>query len=339
MSSSGHRFAYWMPPVPRIRDAYLDCAIYLYASESDADAGARSGGSGFLVGIPTTDLPGNVWIIYAVTNKHVIEGGNSVVRLRTKSGKHSIMPIDERAWMFHQDGDDLSVCLIRFDWQSVQFNFVPRNVFLDNDTVIRYNIGPGDETFVVGRFINHEGRQQNLPTARFGCISQMPHEPVKQNTGFEQESFLVEARSIGGYSGSPVFVYIPIFSDRENVEDWYHPITKSSPDPITGRINEFKSDFPKSWGNLKAHGPWLLGIDWGHINDWQSVCDAAGRPVDRSGPPWNPQVCTNTGIMTVVPAWKLAALLDEGPVAEQRKEIIEQIRRYQETNSPSATSD
>jgi hypothetical protein len=50
----------------------------------------------------------------------------------------------------------------------------------------------------------HEGRQKNSPTARFGNIAQMPNEPVIIKR-FEQECFLVEARSIGGYSGSPVF--------------------------------------------------------------------------------------------------------------------------------------
>jgi hypothetical protein len=320
--------------MPRIRDAYLDCAIYLYASETDAEAGARTGGSGFLIGIPTTDLLRNVWIIYAVTNKHVVVNGNSVVRLRTKHGKHFIMPIDERAWIFHSNGDDLAICLFHFDWQNIRFNFVPRNIFLDKGTINRYNIGPGDETFVVGRFINHEGRQQNLPTVRFGCIAQMPDEPVLQ-----QESFLVEARSIGGFSGSPVFVYIPIFSDRENVEDWYPPITKPASAKF-GRLNESLAALSsKDWGNFQSHGPWLLGIDWGHINDWEPVRDAAGEPVDRSGRPWKTQVRMNTGIMTVVPAWKLIELLDEGPVAEQRKEGIEQIRRYQEANPPSVTLD
>ena len=43
----------------------------------------------------------------------------------------------------------------------------------------------------------------------------MPYEPIIQQTGFPQESFLVEARSIGGCSGSPVFTFIPVLSNRE----------------------------------------------------------------------------------------------------------------------------
>jgi hypothetical protein len=342
-----------MPPVPRIDDEYLDCAIYLYASEGDAEAGKRSGGSGFLVGILTDDLPSNVWIIYAVTNKHVVQRGNSVIRVRTKDGVHSVKPIDERAWMYHPDGDDLAVCPVQFDWDALKCSLIKRDVFLDKAMAARFNIGVGDEAFVVGRFINHEGRQQNLPTARFGCIAQMPIEPVKQSgTGFDQESFLVEIRSIGGYSGSPVFVHIPKFSVRSGVEGWHSSASQEEdrsgnqeegvayPPEIASRAKledvgkSLETVFAKNWGHLNAHGPWLLGVDWGHINDWQPVCDAAGNPVDRDGPPWKTQVRMNTGIMTVIPAWKLIDMLDEGPIAEQRKQMIEEIRQRQEADPP-----
>jgi hypothetical protein len=339
-SRSGGRYGYWMPAMPRIYDAFVDCAIYLYASEDDAERGEKSGGSGFLLGVPTTDLPTNGWFTYAVTNRHVVENGGSVIRLRTKSGKHFPMPIDDRAWVFHPDGDDIAICPILFDYQNMRYRCVPRESLLDREIVAKYNIGPGDDTFMVGRFINHEGTQQNLPTVRFGCIAQMPLEPVKQSgRRFDQESFLVESRSIGGYSGAPVFVYIPMFSTRENVEDWYPPVGDSKPGMagVASSLREFAS---KEWGSLRAHGPWLLGVDWGHINSWQPVCDRSGRPIDRSpGPPWDHQIVMNTGIMTVVPAWKLIELVEEGPIAEHRKEGIEQLRKSQENDPPAGTMD
>ena len=72
---------------------------------------------------------------------------------------------------------------------------------------------------------------------------------IRQDTGFDQESFLVEARSIGGYSGSPVFLFIPAMSSRENVENWYPP-----------SLVEWKSGV--KYGSLMSHGPWLLGVTW-----------------------------------------------------------------------------
>jgi hypothetical protein len=334
--------------MPRISDAFLDCVIYFYASEADAEDGLRTGGSGFLIGVQTTGLSTNIPLVYAVTNRHIIADDNLVVRMRTKDGKHSIGATEPTAWHCHPKGDDLSVSLIWCDWQSMRYNFVPRDRFIDKDIIKRFNIGPGDEVFVVGRFVNHEGRQQNLPTARFGCLAQLPWEPVKQDTGFEQESFLVEARSIAGYSGAPVFLSIPEFSLREGADDWYPPKietirpdasnTKSFDDirkALSTNAASMASFAQKDWGYLRSHGPWLLGVDWGHLNDWEFVRDQHGRPVNPD--PRAMRVKMNTGMMTVVPAWKLAELLDDEPVAKQRAEIIEQIRDIQ-ANSP-ATSD
>jgi hypothetical protein len=71
-----------------------------------------------------------------------------------------------------------------------------------------FDIGPGDDVFVVGRFINREGKQKNIPSVRFGNIAQMPGEPLFLDDGKELECFLIEGRSISGFSGSPVFIHI-----------------------------------------------------------------------------------------------------------------------------------
>jgi len=68
-------------------------------------------------------------------------------------------------------------------------------------------LGYGDDIFMVGRFITFDGKQRNTPVVRFGQISMLPAEPVEVDGGRAQEEvFLVECRSIGGLSGSPVFV-------------------------------------------------------------------------------------------------------------------------------------
>jgi hypothetical protein len=111
-----------------------------------------------------------------------------------------------------------------------------------------------------------------------------------------QESFLVEARSIGGYSGSPVFLH------RANFHSNAQQIIKGP-----------------------TFGPWLLGINWGYINDWGPVCDASGRPINPSKPR-DMQVSANTGMMSVVPAWKLAELLDKEEFARERADKTETLR-------------
>ncbi|WP_420967308.1 hypothetical protein [Bradyrhizobium sp. B120] len=91
----------------------------------------------------------------------------------------------------HPSGDDLSVCLVSFDPKIYKFHFIPKAKFLTREIIDGLNDGPGAEVFVVGRFVSHEGKQQNRPTAGFGFIGEMPFEPVVQDDGFKQESFLV----------------------------------------------------------------------------------------------------------------------------------------------------
>jgi hypothetical protein len=166
--------------VPRIPNEYLDCVLYLYPSEADADNGTRTGGSGFWVGMPISSA---TWAIYAVTNRHIIETGNAVVRLSTQDGRKAIFPTIQRDWVFHPDGDDLAVYSPpsdMLDLANCRINFVRRERIIDREVFGVMDVGPGDDVFAVGRFINHEGRQRNLPTARFGCIGQMPWEPIQQ---------------------------------------------------------------------------------------------------------------------------------------------------------------
>jgi hypothetical protein len=77
----------------------------------------------------------------------------------------------------------------------------------------------------------------------------------------------------------------------------------------------------------------------GHINDWGPVYDASGRPVNP-GRPRDMQVRTNTGMMAVVPAWKLAELLDSEEFAKERGDRANKLREEEaEHPSPPATQD
>lgn len=285
--------------VPRIKDEFLDCVLYLYPSYDDADQGIGIGGTGFIVVVPTEGLKQNFYFPYVVTNKHVIENGNTVVRMTTRDGKKHIIETDERDWRFHPDGDDLATLLVSIDPSKLRFNHVFSNHLMAKHDLMTMGVGIGDDVFVVGRFINHEGRQKNSPTARFGCIAQMPNEPVSVG-GFDQECFLIETRSIGGFSGSPVF---------------WHVL------PYAGGAYRAKTNV--------GIGPFLLGVELGYIYDWTPVCDAAGRPTNPAMPDAQ-QVKVNSGMMVVVPAWKLTELLNEDSVVAKRQEIEGQVKAQEQ---------
>ena len=66
-------------------------------------------------------------------------------------------------------------------------------------------VGIGDEVFSSGLFAPVEGIKRNLPIVRHGNIAMMPDEQIQTEDGYA-DVYLVEARSLPGISGSPVFV-------------------------------------------------------------------------------------------------------------------------------------
>jgi len=85
--------------MPRIRDEFLDCVIYLYPDRSAAETGEKNWRERLLVGVQSKGLPQNFWFLYAVTNKHVINGGATTIRFTTTDGKTDVLETDERAWV------------------------------------------------------------------------------------------------------------------------------------------------------------------------------------------------------------------------------------------------
>jgi hypothetical protein len=270
----------------RVHDQYLNCVFYLYPSVDCAERGDAMGGTGFVVSVPTASEGENFY--YAVTNRHVIETGSVAFRFNTTSGVVTCVDSDEQSWLLSPT-DDLAVALIGFDSvKDYQLRSVPLDQFVSKDRIAKHDIGPGDETFTVGRFVSAEGRQRNSPSVRFGNIAHIAPDPVRHHVGLrvhEQESFLVEARSIPGFSGSPVFVQIPHFAWRPN-----------SAEVTTVGV-----------------GPWLLGVDWAHLNDYMPARDKHGHQLPF-------EVMANSGMMAVVPAWRLEELLMDPELKRRRQE-------------------
>jgi hypothetical protein len=147
---------------------------------------------------------------YVVTNRHVVHGTPTpVIRLNRIDGSVMGFVTNQADWTVHPDGDDLAVLPIPINRKEVRSMSIGPDRFVTQQLIADEDIGIGDDTIMVGRFIGHDGRQRNTPAVRFGNIAMMPHEKIKTTTGFEQESFLVELRSMPGYSGSAVYIYSP----------------------------------------------------------------------------------------------------------------------------------
>jgi hypothetical protein len=278
--------------MPRIPDSWMESVIYLYPSRKAAENGEGYGGSGFMVGVRSSAFK-NAWFGYAVTNKHVVEDAKSrTIRVNTQDGKTDIIETDIGHWT-RSGTDDLAVMNLPLDPAHHKFWFVPEEAFVTPEVIKDYHIGFGDEICLAGRFISHEGKQSNNPAARFGNIAMMPGEPVRRKDGSLQESFLVDMRSIPGYSGSPAFLYI-LPSEFMNRKLDY------------GRVQ-------------RAHGPWLLGVDWGHLSEWKPVLEAD----QKTHHPSKLGVNLNTGMAGIVPAWRLRELLYGEELKMQRQQADE----------------
>lgn len=296
----------WSYDVARLTDRLLDCVFYLYPSREMAEQGRGAGGTGFFVAI-RSKVNKNQLYVYAVTNSHVVKNGTDnpedclTLRLNARDGTWRTGPTPKEMWVHHPAMDDIAVFGIRsgINVKDLAITWVYEEQFATKEAVEKYEIGPGDAVCMIGRFVNHEGTEKNLPSVRFGNISMMPWQPIKHEWGFLQESYLVECRSLPGYSGSPVFVH----------EDAYSiGFTRS-----------------REWREVL-----LLGIDWCHPTTWSKVVEekdpSTGNWVRRK----DMRVGTNTGMAGVIPAWKIREVLDGEPFVSQREENEKHLQELSE---------
>jgi hypothetical protein len=296
-------------PMPRIDDALLHCVIYLYSSAKDAEEGRGAGGSGFLVLVPSR-FDKNKGFMYAVTNRHVIDIKHShslFMRITEYDGKTHIAETSDTTWHVHPDGSDIAIAMVRID-DDVDIRAIQTGLFITQEDLKDYDIGVGDEAFIVGRFISHDGKQKNMPAVRFGNISIMPLEPMQHPNYAAQESFTVDIRATGGISGSPVFARIVNFDPGRKSQKILEPAATGT---FTYQI-------------------FLLGIVWGHITeDYPVKIWMDGRFVD---PPTRMIAKGNTNMAGVVPAWKIMELLEIEPFKKIRENLETYIESQMQQN-------
>jgi len=115
-------------------------------------------------------------------------------------------------WFYHPKEDessDVAVCQVILKkeiFASLDYTAIAPEMFVTDEAIESEGIGPGDEVFVTGLFALHTGNKRNMPIVRMGNIAMIPKEPVPTHHFGNMEVYLVESRSIGGLSGSPVFV-------------------------------------------------------------------------------------------------------------------------------------
>lgn len=282
--------------MPKIPSKILDSVVYLFKNKEDAIEGKNFGGTAFLVSVPSSMFPQTVYI-YVVTNWHVaVKDGASVVRVNTFSKDPTIFEFDSSEWIF-EPKYDIAVIPLKVDSTIHKVAVLALNFFITEQLVQDHEIGPGDDVFMVGRFVDHDGKQTNIPAVRFGNISVMPY-PLKQPNKCEANSYCIDMHSRTGYSGSPVFIYRTPGYDLTSKSDERYIL----------------ADGPKLFG--------LLGIHWGQFPElWEiTLKEHLGETCELSlGLESGKFIKGLSGMTCVLPAWNIIEVLNKAELKKQRE--------------------
>jgi hypothetical protein len=256
---------------------------------------------------------------YAVTARHTVEkihkdkysdDGEPYIRLNLRGADASVFRLSRDNWVFHGDDSvDVAVASVVLP-DGRDHPLIKTASFATEEVIQNLQIGSGNELFFPGLFTSHFGMKRNIPIVRRGTIASMPQEKVLSE-GLERELYLVEARSIGGLSGSPVFVNL---GPSEPVMKW-HPNRPVPPD-----IAE-----------LQLGPSYLLGLIHGHFTtkNVEDYADASEEDIAII----QGLKSMNMGIGMVVPAKHILSVLDSDPaIVRIRDEAVRQKCELEKAN-------
>lgn len=158
---------------------------------------------------------------------------------------------------------------------------IPFKAFAVGDYFKEWEVELGDEVFVMGLFQHLIETEQNIPIARIGNLAASNEEKVLTKFG-KMDAYLIECRSIGGLSGSPVFLNLGHVRRMD------------------GQLKQYKDDLPMSS---------LLGLIHGHFDVKEETGGNLGS-IDLSGS----QI--NTGIAVVTPASAITKAISQFEVEQ-----------------------
>jgi hypothetical protein len=189
----------------RIPDRLLKCVGFVSRDQENLDYRA----SAFVVSVPHDEHSG---CLHLVTAKHVavsLQKGEASIAFNGKDGLPLWMNNGDRVpWFFHPD-ETVDVAILpmaslrlrEYDYQDISID-----LFLTSTRSEEYEIGCGDDVFAIGLFAPFTGTLRFTPIVRTGVIAMMPEGRIRHPEFGSMEAYLTESRSLGGLSGSPVFV-------------------------------------------------------------------------------------------------------------------------------------
>jgi hypothetical protein len=289
-------------PTVRIPDEVLKCVAFIGEVTHRDEQGNVFGdlcATGFFVSVRSPRFP-ELRHVYFVTAKHVAEDLKDripYILVNTTSGGQTHIYHYGPRWFFHSTDPTADVAVLQIGEQSNTDHLavLTKDFVTTEDIANREWVDIGDEVFVTGLFTPAPGQKRNMPLVRHGNIAMIPSEQIQTELGFS-DVYLVEGRSIGGLSGSPVFV--------RRTETFKLRV------PPDNRLTE-----------VNCPGPFkLLGLMQGHWDIKESEMNKALVQHDRTHG-------VNMGIAIVTPAVKIWDILNQPGMVKIRELADEDLGR------------
>lgn len=301
----------WYSYVPsdakmRIPDNLRDCTCFLCVK--DRAGNTIPIGTAFSLSYPFTSMTTPQ---YLVTAKHCVTKaldryGALYARVNTLEGSAGLIELG-RDWVYSPDeGVEVAVMPWELDRKKYVQGSIDARSSAEGANQDANEIGIGNELIVIGLFSFRHGAKRNIPIVRQGIISSMPEEPlIDKNTGLPYHASLAELQSIGGLSGSPVFVHVPVLQFLANLQN-------------SSQRDRMRKQYPAGF-------LYLFGVVRGHFDgeqDWARD-DVAREPLS-----------VNTGIATITPINEVLAIVSKDKKLDKlRRERLKEVQTSETLDS------
>ena len=266
--------------------------IFLFTEH--AEHGQIPIGTGFVIAYPVPDKPGTI-IPLIVTAKHVIGDHKRIVgRYSTKSGTSTAFAIydleDLRrngdVWEHPNDGVDLIV-FRTLHYKETDYKAIPLDFIASREIYQEEEISITDRIIFPCLLVNFMGSTRNYPVMRDGSIALICDEPIPleyavgdRHISTTQQLILIDATSIAGASGSPIFL-------------WPGPRIKGQSFHVGGSK------------------PWLLGL----MHGFYTAIPREVREIQTEI--MIPSFAEKSGIAIIFPSWHLLEILNSDEVSKR----------------------
>jgi hypothetical protein len=283
-------------------DEILKCVTFV--GYKNQHGGFRLAGSGFwITRAGPSDVPHMNRLAYFGTAAHVIDKVRETsadkrvwLRVNTTDGGYKWYETPEVSWKHHPTDSTVDLAILKigidpwFDHVAWPLERLVVKDSLDTPETGDRKVELGDELCIAGLFYPHKGEKRNIPIVRIGNVSSLRNEPVLNKAGIPMDVYLVEAQSMGGLSGSPVFIDIAT--------------AKRVLPPSSGHMASAYP--PTSFSRFK-----LFGVIHGHFG--------IEAELDATADDGKERLPINFGIAMVIPAEKIGEVLTQFDDEEKRE--------------------